>query len=75
VGKISLTTDIWSNQKLLAFLVLTAHWLSINDGKLSLHAALIGFHHMTGKHSDKAIANALVLILERVGILDKVCGK
>jgi len=68
-------TDIWSNQKLLAFLAVTAHWLSINDGKLSLCAALIGFHHMTGKHSGKAIADTLVLILECVGILDKVCGK
>ena len=67
-------TDIWSNQKLLAFLAVTAHWLSINDGKLSLRAALIGFHHMTGKHSGKAIADALVLILECVGILDKASG-
>jgi len=74
-GKISLMTDIWSNQKLLAFLAVTVHWLSINNGKLSLHAALIGFHHMTGKHSGKAIADALVLILERVSILTKVCGK
>jgi hypothetical protein len=70
-----LTTDIWSNQKLLAFLAVMAHWLSINDGKLSLRAALIGFHHMTGKHSGKAIADALFLILDRIGILDKVFGK
>ena len=57
----------------MAFLAVTAHWLSIDNSKLTLRAALIGFHHMTGKHSGKAIADALVVILERAGILENVC--
>jgi len=38
VGKISLTTNIWSNQQLIAFLAVTTHWLLINNSKLTLQS-------------------------------------
>jgi hypothetical protein len=72
-GRISLTTDIWSNKQMRSYLAVTAHWLSINNTKLTLRAALIGFHHMKGKHSGPSIARAIFSVVERAGITDKVC--
>jgi hypothetical protein len=72
-GRISLTMDIWSNKSLSSFLAVTAHWLSINNGKLALRAALIGFHQMRGMHSGNAIALGIFSVIERAGITKKVC--
>ncbi|KAF8490631.1 hypothetical protein F5888DRAFT_1587829, partial [Russula emetica] len=47
-GRISFTSDVWSNANLEAYLVLTAHWISSDEssGRLALNAALIGFHRL-----------------------------
>ncbi|KAG2337339.1 hypothetical protein BDR05DRAFT_841823, partial [Suillus weaverae] len=45
-GKISFTSDLWSDQKLCPFLALTAHWIAKEEqtSVLVLKAALITFH-------------------------------
>jgi hypothetical protein len=72
-GRISLTMDIWSNKSLSSFLAVIVHWLSINNGKLALRAALIGFHQMRGKHSGKVIALGISSVIDHAGITKKVC--
>ncbi|KAH9026145.1 hypothetical protein EDB85DRAFT_1809554, partial [Lactarius pseudohatsudake] len=47
-GRISFTADAWSNTNLASYLALTAHWISLDasSGRLTLRAALIGFHRL-----------------------------
>jgi hypothetical protein len=72
VGHISLTADIWSNQKLRSFLALTVHWIAAKNSKLDLRAGLIGFHQLKKKHMGKNIAKTLLHLINRAGIAEKV---
>lgn len=71
LGRVSLTTDIWSNQSLRSFLALTAHWIALKNNKLFLRAALIGFHQLEKEHTGKNIAKTLLHLIERAGIQKK----
>ncbi|TFK36082.1 hypothetical protein BDQ12DRAFT_725383 [Crucibulum laeve] len=60
LGKISLTTDLWTDQNLSPFMAVTAHWIqeafvpTANGGKkqvLRLHSDFIGFHCVPGHHT------------------------
>src|SRR5271163_3565835 len=56
VGKISFTTDAWSDPNQTSFMAVTAHWIeaveektpSGSKKKLQLRADLIGFHKLPG---------------------------
>jgi hypothetical protein len=80
IGRISLTTDIWSDPQLVTFMAITAHWIEEKvvetpDGpskKLTLHSALIGFHLVPKGHDRKQLAHILFSVVERVQILGKV---
>lgn len=72
-GRVSLTTDVWSNKQLASFLAVTAHWLSTESHQLTLKAALIGFHRMTGRHNGTSIAAGILEVVQRAGITNKVC--
>ena len=53
-------------------MAVTAHWIARHDGKLALRTALIGFHHMRGKHTGERIGNGIFQVAERAGISEKV---
>ncbi|KAN0124669.1 hypothetical protein V8E53_015705 [Lactarius tabidus] len=80
MGRISLTTDIWSDLQLVAFMAVTAHWIEEKaedtpDGarkKLTLRSALIGFHLVPKGHDGKQLAHILFSVVERVQILGKI---
>jgi hypothetical protein len=80
MGRISLTTDIWLDLQLVAFMAVTAHWIEEKaedtpDGarkKLTLCSALIGFHLVPKGHDGKQLAHILFSVVERVQILGKV---
>ena len=74
MGRISLTADIWSDSNMRPFLACTAHWIAKDDASsaLKLKSALIAFHHLPGNHTGVNIATALLGILDRAGIADKV---
>jgi hypothetical protein len=57
-----------------AYLALTSHWISLDNsnGRLSLKAALIGFHRLKKKHSGVNIARTIVYILDRADVTLKV---
>ena len=80
LGRISLTTDMWSDTNLSPFMAVTAHWIegktenTINGPRrvLKLRSDLIGFLRVPGHHTGEHLAHALLHITDRVGITDKV---
>src|SRR5438132_9802173 len=74
MGRISLTTDIWSDPNMQPFLACTAHWIVKGQGSsaLKLKATLIAFHHLPGSHTGVNIATTLLDLLDHAGITDKV---
>ena len=73
MGRISFTTDIWSDLNLRPFLACMAHWIGKGTSTpLLLKSALIAFHHPPGSHTGINISKALFDILERAGIMAKV---
>lgn len=75
-----MTTDLWSDPNLAPFMAATAHWIEavIHDTpqgaqyELKLRAELIGFHRVPGRHSGEHLAQALLYVLDRLSITDKV---
>ena len=80
LGRISVTTDMWSDPNLSAFMAVTSHWIeteTIQTARgvqyhLKLRAELIGFHRVPGSHTGEHLAQALLYILDRLGITSKV---
>jgi hypothetical protein len=74
MGRISLTMDTWSDQRLQPYLAVTAHWIASVEGTsaLQLKAALIAFHRLRQDHSGKTLGRTLIHILDRAGITVKV---
>jgi hypothetical protein len=76
-GKISLTSDIWDDKSIRAYIGVTAHYivrvkLSASRSELVLRASLIGFLPIPGKHRGQDIAKSLVYVTDRAKITDKV---
>jgi hypothetical protein len=76
LGKVSFTSDLWSDKNLRSYLCLTAHWMARNKrtGALELQCALIAFHHVTGRHDGVNLARIMIALLDRAGVTTKVCG-
>ena len=75
LGKISHTVDIWSDQNLQLWLVITAHYVhrDSHTRELSLEADIIAFHHVVRDHGGENIGALFEKLLDRVGIASKVC--
>jgi hypothetical protein len=54
---------------------MTAHWISVKDGKWKLKSAVIGFKALSGGHSGENLGRYSVGLLDRVGIMDKTGTK
>ncbi|RXW14039.1 hypothetical protein EST38_g11815 [Candolleomyces aberdarensis] len=80
VGKISLTTDLWSDPNLCPFMAVTAHWIESRtiltaEGpvtSLVLREDLIAFHNMPGRHTGEHLGTALLHVLDRLKIAAKI---
>lgn len=74
VGKISFTSDLWSDSNLMPFMAVTAHWIqataiqtsTIEDPQyiLKLRAELVGFHWVPGRHNGVHLAQAFLGVLD-----------
>jgi hypothetical protein len=73
-GKVSFTSDLWSDSNLRPFMALTAHWIAKADhsSALVLKAALVGFHHVPGSHTGEMLASVILHLLDRAGVTEKV---
>lgn len=80
MGKISFTTDVWSDPNMTSFMAVTAHWIEGTDVKtmtgvqkrLELRTDLVGFLRVPGKHTGKHLAHCFLFITDRLGITQKV---
>ncbi|KAF8235399.1 hypothetical protein L208DRAFT_1179125, partial [Tricholoma matsutake] len=80
VGKISFTTDTWSNPNQSSFMAVTAHWIESveeqthtgTEKKLQLRSNLVGFHKLPGHHTGEHIAHCFLFITDRLKITAKV---
>jgi len=80
VGKISFTTDAWSDPNQRSFMAVTAHCIqAINvktptgsNKKLTLRADLIGFHTLPGRHSGEHLACCFLFVIDRIKVTSKV---
>ena len=74
VGRISFTTDIWSDNNRRPYLAITAHWIG-GPNSLELEVALIAFHRLRGRHDGKSLARTVLQLLDRAGITVKVSAE
>jgi hypothetical protein len=80
VGKISFTTDAWSDPNQTSFMAVTAHWIQAIDEntptgsnkKLALRADLIGFHKIPGRHSGEHLGHCFLFIIDCIKVTSKV---
>jgi hypothetical protein len=74
LGRISLTTDMWSNPNLAGFKAVMAHFIERNaDGNLVEASCLIAFRFVDGSHTGEHLAKIFFDVLIENGILHKVC--
>ncbi|KIM52693.1 hypothetical protein SCLCIDRAFT_43256, partial [Scleroderma citrinum Foug A] len=61
-GKVSFTSDIWTDGNYCPFLTIMAHWISKDNvtGYLKLNMGLIAFHHIPSTHTG---SNLVLIIL------------
>jgi hypothetical protein len=75
MGRISLTSDLWTNTSMRSFMAVTLHWIVRTcEGELQLRTALGGFRYVKNKHDGLNIASRFVDILEELDILDRIGG-
>jgi hypothetical protein len=55
----------------MAFLGVTAHWITVKDGKWELRSEIIGMKSVLGRHNGDNLARYFMGLCDRVGI----CGK
>jgi hypothetical protein len=76
-GKISFTTDVWTDLNMRSFMAVTAHWLeeyTAPGGMKSLRqrVELVGFMRVPLAHTGKHLASLFLQVLDRLSITTKV---
>ena len=73
LGRISLTSDVWSDVVLRSYMGITAHWCAKNDaGQLVLRSQLLAIRELSGQHTGANLASVFVDILKKARIVNKV---
>ena len=80
MGKISFTTDMWSDFNKKAYMAVTAHWLekaSLEASnrlqpKISLCTDLIGFVYVPSSHTEEHLAGVFLSVINCLKIAKKV---
>jgi hypothetical protein len=69
-GRISFTSDCWSDPNLTSFLALTAHFIAKDSsGRLVMQNRLLAFRVIDGKHDGKNLGTIIFEIIKQAGIL------
>lgn len=72
MGRISYTTDLWSDQHRASYIALTAHFIRRRpDNSLELRCELVAFHRMQGSHAGPKMAEVMIKLLDRLGATKK----
>jgi hypothetical protein len=80
IGKISFTTDCWSDPNQASFMAVTAHWIeaieestpTVLKKKLQLRTDPIGFYKIPGQHTGEHLAHCFMFIIDRLKLASKV---
>jgi hypothetical protein len=72
-GRISFTTDLWSDPSLDSYMAVSAHYYVRNEHRqLKRRNGLIAFRFVEGSHTGINLAQNFIKILEELNILGKV---
>lgn len=71
-GRVSFTTDLWTDSGLHPFMAVTAHFIKETESKWTLEARLIAFKSMPKSHTGVALGIAFVNILVEHKLENKV---
>lgn len=76
LGRIALTSDLWSRQNLESYMAMTAHFCakSQKTGNLIIRSHLVAFRHVSGSHTGANIGQTFVRVLKEIGCLKNVCS-
>lgn len=75
LGRISFTTDLWSDPNLDSFMAVTVHYYIRDENRrLMRRNGLIAFRFVPGSHSGENLASHFIGIVEEMGALNKVCS-
>ncbi|CAE6443976.1 unnamed protein product, partial [Rhizoctonia solani] len=69
LGLVSATSDLWSDEKLRAFMAVTLHYIN-SEGHLAEH--LFAFRRIEGRHTGANIGHELLSVFEEAGIINKI---
>jgi len=73
LGRVSFTSDIWSDPQLAAFLAMTAHWCRRDPaGRLEIANRLLAFRLVEGAHDGENIGQIMYNIIKDVKAHRKV---
>lgn len=72
LGRISFTSDCWSDPNLASFLAITTHFIARKNGSLVLCNKLLAFRIIEGTHDGENLARIVFAILKEAGLLGKV---
>lgn len=75
LGRVSFTSDIWSDPNLTAFLGMTAHFCKRNkNGSLEVANQLLAFRLVEGSHDGENIGKIMFDIIKDANAHRKVCS-
>lgn len=72
-GRVSFTTDVWSDGDLKAFMAITTHCIVREGHKLLFHLQLGALRYIRGRHTGERLAEVFLQVLKELCVLDKVC--
>lgn len=75
LGRISLTTDLWSDPNLDSYMAVTAHFMMRDEtsGCIVFRTHLIAFRFIDGPHSGAHLGQEFLKITDDLEISNKVC--
>lgn len=71
-GRVSFTTDLWTDPALNPFMSVTAHWIDESEDPWKVECRLIAFKHMPSSHTGKVLGDAFVDVLRHNGLMEKI---
>lgn len=73
LGRISFTSDCWSDPNLTSYMAITAHYMVHDEnGRLALRSSLLAFRIIDGKHDGKNLGRIMFEILKEADLLGQV---
>jgi len=73
LGRVSLTSDLWSDPNQWSFMAVPAHWMAKGrTNQLELRSALVAFREVDGSHTGDNLGQVLFDIIQDIRITHKV---